>query len=191
MKLTPEKTAQLTGCLPESREELIEGCRPLVILIVQQVIRKWPALKRVQDDLLGAGFLGLTTAVENLLTIDVKNPSGYIGLVTRYHILNEARENRQWKVSKQHSLDDFAHLFMQKDPNFDEIDLHDLLDACCLTQQSRDIANLRIQGYEVKEITEQLNISRKIFDRELQKLKRRLTTKISNLRKTDEIQRIL
>ena len=179
IKLTARETNQLAIHLttdPTVRLRLIEGNRPLVIHIVGYLVRQWPALKRVQDDLLGAGFVGLVEAVNNLaVPNDIQNPSKYIGRVSRNRICEEAREHRAWKTTKQKPLglipDDILAI---ENKGLKEIDIQDMLAACCTTSQSQEIIDLRGQGHTINEIASQLEIPVITVRRTLQNVKRRL-----------------
>jgi len=75
------------------RQEMIERNVPLVVKCVERMVKKYPKLRRHFDDLIGTGFLALTTAVdqlalEKLNTEAAISPTGYLK-TTIYHDLCE------------------------------------------------------------------------------------------------------
>ena len=179
MTLTAEETNQLASHLttnPTVRLRLIEGNRPLVIYAVHCLLRKWPTLKRVQDDLLGAGFVGLVEAVNDLTTrTDIKNPAAYIGIILGGHIFNEAREYRAWKVSKQYALATTPEEILAiENEGLEEVDIQDMLAACCVMPHTREVADLRRQGCTLEEIASRLKISNKTVQQKILAIKSKL-----------------
>lgn len=59
------------------RQEMIERNMPLVVKCVERMVKRYSKLRRYFDDLVGAGFLALTEAVQQL-TLEKVNPDASV-----------------------------------------------------------------------------------------------------------------
>lgn len=180
--LSSEEINALAKKLPDQkiRDEMIVGAGPLVIYIVRQILKLWPPYQRMREEFLGAGFLGLTEAIDRLPRIDVKNPSGYIGCAIRNSIQGELNRQLRWKrLTAGGNLESVSveDVLARDDPRFEEIDLEDTLDVSCETSQKRQIVKLRLEGYTGREIGEQIGLSKQQTNTEIRRFRRTLSNR--------------
>lgn len=159
-----------------ARDKMIEINMPLVVAKVDQYVKQFPEAAYLHDDLVSAGFVGLTESVNKLATAgprDNPNATGYMSTWIQRRIgevmdgetgigsprtQQLARQfNRQ--LPKQVEVGDLLMLTDSvPDPTRMLELLRDLIDACCETEEDTAIVDLREKGYTDREIATQLSL---------------------------------
>lgn len=84
-----------------ARQEMIERNMPLVVKCVERMVKRHPRLRRHFDDLIGTGFLALTTGVDFLKSNRTDHPTGYLKTVIYRALCKEICQNGLVRISQQ------------------------------------------------------------------------------------------
>ena len=154
---------------PIAIKKMIEGNMSLVINKVDAYVRQYPSVAHLSDDLISEGFVGLTSSVQRMAkgsSPENANPTGYMsywighaigavidkesGVGASVRTMKRKRANGEDVVAQvpgeTHSVPDVI-----ADP-MSMVDLREMLDACCETEEDRIILRMREQGYVDREI---------------------------------------
>jgi len=164
---------------PAAREEMIQVNSPLVGNRVSAYLAKFPKCQHLRDDLISQGYVGLVTAVNNMVGSDVPNPNplGFmsfhiqkalgelmdqeatIRVPKRTYMENKAKGKLIDRPDKDGSasIDDVLKKDGERDPR-SLVDLMDELLGCCESPTERQIVKHRADGRSDAEIAEILGI---------------------------------
>jgi hypothetical protein len=169
-----------------ARDDLIHCCRRIVKDRVELVTRNYPWTRNSRDDLIGVGLLAVVEVVNQLqggLRIE-PNVTGYISTRVKYAVIDELRTQTQYNETHQsfatlQSPSDIdltviedecrrqgslipvtlSELLAREDDGFDETDCLDFLFACCMSESERKLIELRLQGYTIREVENEMQLS--------------------------------
>jgi hypothetical protein len=150
---------------------MIEGNMSLVISKVDSYVGHYPFAAHLRDDLISEGFVGLCTAVDKMSTEPTPekvNPTGFISHWVHRRIGEmvdqetgigaSPRTKRRLRaegaeVPTQINLYDAAPTLPDKivDP-MSMVDLRDMIDTCCESEQDQIIVRMRELGYVDRDI---------------------------------------
>lgn len=146
--------------------EMIEGNIALVIVTVSNYIKRNPTFQYMQDDLQSACYLALTHTVNQLRTVNVANPMGYIYESLRTGMVNTIWDSQaivvprnQRSSSNPRKVRARMESFLEPD-HTDVINLRFLAQACCESPTDHTIIEMREQGYTDLEISKTLDVDR-------------------------------
>ena len=168
----------------DARQHMIEANKGLVIHRVDQFLLFMPQYEHLRDDLISAGFVGLTQAVNKMASdgfVDGANPTGCMAFCIQAELGRaiEAEEPiRVPKRTRKRKEDRGETLTVPTqaedalpDPEDEEDpiprftvdprkmrELRETLDACCECDNEREILRLREEGYVDREIAEMLGL---------------------------------
>ena len=187
-----------------AREQMICGnvtfARYRADFYVRSRYRQEVCIKFLRDDLVNAGILGVVKAVNRIAEgVPVTNATAMIAYWIKHEIMRviEKEVNGNPAVdSKPHILslltpsevegngDDSNdeeprnYSLARVDPNFELIDLRDLIYSCCKTEQERILIRLRdVEGMDCTEIAPLLRVSRDTVYRMLRTIEERFNRK--------------
>ena len=157
-----------------ARQQMIEGNMALVSNRVDAFIREHSEAANLRDDLRSAGYVGLVQAVNAMEKHDnpkKPNPTGYLSIAIQREIKrlfdsesvisvpdrtqrDARKENRQIKapVVQQGIPQSFAD--RRQDVQQELMELRELLDSCCESDDERTILRMREKGHSDREIAE-------------------------------------
>lgn len=158
---------------PKAREEMILSNMPMVTRKVTAYLQQFPQCKHLKDDLLSQGYVGLVTAVNNMVGghIEEPNPTGFMSLHIHHEIgelldyesairvpkrsfLRKKKADPDFEVpTKEASVD--AQYTLERDGLVDPrsiVDLEDELEACCESDVEKQIVRHRREGRKDDEI---------------------------------------
>lgn len=160
-------------------EEMILGNMALVTNKVTSYLEQFPQCNHFKDDLISAGHLGLTEAVNKMVASDVTepNPTGFISVYIQSAIgelmdreaglrvpgrtyRRKKKKGTAMEVPVKEASIDADHVFQQEalqDPRA-VVDLLDEIMGCCETPQEREIVRLRIEGRKDDEVADILGL---------------------------------
>lgn len=171
--------------------QMIEGNMSLVVDKVDSFIVCFPKIAHLRDDMISGGFIGLTEAVNRMAETgpkDSPNPTGYISFWVKKHIGlvvdgEQANGASSWTIAdRKNKGKELSHQVPM--PNVEQfidptamVELRDLIQACCETEEDRVIVEMREKGYVDKDIAETLGLPltttymmrRAIYERFLEK----------------------
>lgn len=132
---------------------------PLVFLKVETYIGLHPSVEFLKDDLVSAGLLSLTQAVQRLSELttpkDKDNPTGYIGNRIIWGIGRFIQNDEKQQVPA-----DYHPPYPLEVNPMDIVDTRDLLYAACQTPEDHVIMGMRERGCTDQEVADRLDISR-------------------------------
>lgn len=171
----------------DDRDTLILGFSRLVLAKVGVWIKLFPQAAHLSDDMVSEGIVAVCRAIDTL--IDEGDPDQ--GSLTSYvhtAIINaignfletegtiRVPRNPKEECPSIVPIDDSLSTPVN-DGGFDRVDMMDMFEAACETEQDRQILDLRIKGYLDTEIADQLGIgrwtvhySRRAFEERFKKL---------------------
>jgi len=178
-----EKNNELYRCVmagdEQARRQMIEDNMALVSSKVNAFIREHPEAANLRDDLRNAGYIGLVQAVNAMDkhdNPDNPNPTGYLSIAIHREIKRLAdseavisvpdrtqrdarKENRQIKAPavQQGIPQSFAD--RRQDAQQELMDLRELLDSCCESDDERMILRMREDGHSDRQIANALGLS--------------------------------
>jgi len=159
-----------------ARESMICGNTAGVISLVDNHIRQFPFLAHLRDDLTSAGFTGLVSAVNQLMTeydSDRGNVNDYIvtAIMNEIYLTVEAEttipiphatQYRKAAAGNKIKPMTAVVLTLENCPGDDmeaSFDMRDLIESCCETDKDRTFVEMREAGYTLKEIAAALGVS--------------------------------
>lgn len=164
---------------PGAREEMIKANMPLVLNRVAAYLARFPQCSHLREDLVSQGFVGLVTAVNNMVGSNVEepNPLGFmsfhiqhalgelmddeatIRVPRRTFLENKAKGKTIPRPEKHGSAcaDDVLKRDGERDPR-SLVDLMDELLGCCESPTEREIVKHRRDGRSDAEIANILGI---------------------------------
>lgn len=158
----------------KAREEMIEANMPLVIVKVNSFLCRHSQFEHLRDDLHSAGFVGLVQAVNKMAEhVDppIANPTGYISVAITHEIgrLVAKEENRGFarvpKADKEAGKIPFVTNSLPEslvDPKQqaaqEVIEMRDLLESCCESDDERTILRMREKGHSDREIADAIGL---------------------------------
>ena len=158
----------------EAREEMIESNMPLVIVKVNSFLCRHSQFEYLRDDLHSAGFVGLVQAVNKMAEhVDppIVNPTGYISVAITHEIgrLVAKEENRGFarvpKADREAGKVPFVTNSLPEslvDPEQEAaqevIEMRDLLESCCESDDERTILRMREKGHSDREIADAIGL---------------------------------
>lgn len=185
----------------QARQQMIEGNMALVGNKVNAFIRGHPQAGHLRDDLRSAGYIGLVQAVNAMdkhENPENPNPTGYLSIAIHREIKRLAdgealisvpdrtqrdarKENRQIKAPTVHqgipkSFDD-----QKQDSPLEVIELRDLLDSCCESDDERTILRMREEGYSDRNIADAIGLSHTTTYMMRRELEKRFQNKLQEL----------
>ena len=163
----------------QARQQMIEGNMALVGNKVNAFIREYPEAAHLRDDLRSAGYIGLVQAVNAMdkhENPENANPTGYLSIAIHREIKRFAdseavisvpdrtqrdarKKNRQIKAPAVHQGIPKSSADQKQDSQREVIELRDLLDSCCESDDERTILRMREEGYSDREIAEAIGLS--------------------------------
>ena len=160
----------------KAREEMIEGNMPLVVLRVNSFVQRNPQLAHLRDDLHSAGFTGLVQAVNKMAeSSDIANPNSYISVAISREIAKLAEkeavhigiELMELPANDPPADADSADCVREASHGVPEsivdgnqsattelIELRDLLQSCCESEEERTLLRMREEGHSDRDIAE-------------------------------------
>ena len=190
--LTVKENQNLFEHLPDSRETMVQGNMPLVIHKVDKLLKKYPYLEYLRDDLVSVGFIALIEAIDKYrvqdkatittcLSRNINNAfKDFLAKRMAVSIPRQTKRNAQQRGVK---LDDPSptKLSARAVRNYQKLsDLRDDLLLCCSTPEELECFQLREQQYTLKEIAVKLGTTITIIHRILAKIKKNYLTKLKN-----------
>lgn len=185
----------------QAHQEMIESNMALVGSNVNEYVRKHPEAAHLRDDLRSAGYVGLVQAVGAMAKHrdpENSNPTGYMSVAIRREISRcadnegtisipdrtqrEARkENRPLAAPAvcqgiPKSLADSA-----PDAAQELIEIRDLLDSCCQSEDERTILRMREGGYADRDIAKEIGLAHTTTYMMRRELEKRYLRKIQEL----------
>lgn len=158
----------------KAREDMIESNMPLVIVKVNSFLCRHSQFAYLRDDLHSAGFVGLVQAVNKMAEhVDppIVNPTGYISVAITHEIgkLVAKEENRGFarvpKGDRETGKVPFVTNFLPEslvDPEQEAaqevIEMRDLLESCCESDDERTILRMREKGHSDREIADAIGL---------------------------------
>ena len=164
----------------QAREEMIESNMPLVVLRVNSVIQRNPQLTHLRDDLHSAGFTGLVQAVNKMAEgSDIANPNSYISVAISHEIAKLAEKEAAHigielvnllerdplaDTDSADSVPEVSHGIPESIVDANQsaacelLELRDLIESCCETDEERTLIRMREEGYVDRDIAEVLNM---------------------------------
>lgn len=105
----PTSTIEDNDCLlirfqqgdTDARQEMIERNIPLVVKCVERMVKRHAKLRRHFDDLIGVGFLSLTTGVDAMVAAMPEHPTGYLKVIIYRALCREICQHGLIRVSQQ------------------------------------------------------------------------------------------
>ena len=163
----------------KAREEMIEGNMPLVIAKVDSYLRRYPQLEHLRDDLHSAGFIGLAQAVNKMTEhVDPQNvnPTGYISVAITHEFVRLAKEEAAHSGIELADAPEFDMELTDEAPGISHgipesvvdtnqsaatglLELRDLLESCCESDEERTLLRMREEGYSDRDIAEAIGLS--------------------------------
>lgn len=140
-----------------ARDEMIELNQPLVYTTVTRVLRRWPALEHIRDELQGVGILALVKIVNRLVvTGDVQRPvRNYLIKAIHDSLISEIRKSYRYYQVHRH-VDAYEKLpeecLAVEDTGIARFVDRDYLMAQCVTERERDLLYLHFEGHSRPEI---------------------------------------
>jgi DNA-directed RNA polymerase specialized sigma24 family protein len=157
----------------KAREEMILSNMPMVTRKVSAYLFQFPQCKHLKDDLLSQGYVGLVTAVNNMVggQVEEPNPTGFMSMwihreigelldyesairVPKRSYLRKKKADAEFEVpTKEASID--ADYTLDKDGDRDPrsmVDFFDEIIGCCETQIEEQIVKHRVEGRTDAEI---------------------------------------
>ncbi len=155
-----EKVRQ--GC-GRTRDEMIEGYIPLVKSKVTKWLNLYPSLENARDDMLSEGYLAVVKAVNSIATTHIDNVTAYVSVAIVHHIGDFLDKNYIIRVPWSSDEDPpnvepiFEPSVKIAEPGA-VLEIMDMIEAACLTDEDRAIVDLLSRGYTEREISAQLDI---------------------------------
>jgi len=150
-----------------AREQMITGNMALVLRKVEAFIRCFPTVVYLRDDLISAGFMGLTKAVNAIAArVKIENVFNYIltaidhelgKLINiEYTIRIPGKSRRAAKASGKRLVPPACVNILPerfaRGKYETELEFRDLLDSCCCNEDERIFLRMREEGYTYAEI---------------------------------------
>ncbi len=158
----------------QAREEMIESNMPLVIFKVNSFLRRHSPFEHLRDDLHSAGFVGLVQAVNKMAEHGdppITNPTGYISVAITHEIgkVVAKEENRGFarvpkndretgKVPSVTNVLPESLLDPGQEATQEVIEMRDLLESCCVSDDERTILRMREKGHPDREIADAIGL---------------------------------
>jgi hypothetical protein len=199
--LTMEKNAALYPRVQAgdavAREEMITGNMPLVIAKVESLIRSFPNVEYLRDDLTSAGLLGLTSAVNAIADgFQAKNPTFYLAkaIVTEIgKALEDETPIRIPYTSRRRAETTDTPLVPPvvqniiperfEAPSYEkELEMRDVIDACCVRKEERTFVAMKEAGHTLTEIAAAMNMPLTSTHRLAKRLEAHVQRKIKAIR---------
>jgi RNA polymerase sigma factor (sigma-70 family) len=183
-----------------AREQMIQENMSLVLTKVKAFLATRPELKYLRDDLVAAGFIGLTQAVNAMKDHDTddayaQNPTGYLNVAILNELTHLADEESTvsipWQTqSKGRRLGEelrrpepSGHLpeeVVRMAPDHATlIELRDLIESCCTKEHDRRIVALREENHTQAQTAAILGVSVSYVCKRLQAIYARLQRKMA------------
>jgi RNA polymerase sigma factor (sigma-70 family) len=167
------------GC-EKTRTRMIEGYMPLVHSKVNKWLKLYPGLAYVADDMISEGYFAIVRAIESIQVgerPDSSNVTAYVSAAIVHGIGEFLDNNHTIRVPRSSNKDIPTMEPIFETGSFhayhDEIELQDLLETACRTNEDKAIVNLLSRGYTEREVGNRLDIAqstvnilrREIYDR--------------------------
>jgi len=185
----------------EAREEMIQSNMPLVISKVESYLREYTQLEHLRDDLHSAGFVGLVQAVAKMAEHEEPlkvNPTGYISVAITnaivrlakkeaVHIGIELADAPETNMEMEGDVPEVSHdipesvVDTNQSASPDPLELRELLESCCQSEEERSLLRMREEGYTDRESAEALNAPRIYVHRLRKELEERFNEKCREL----------
>jgi len=185
-----------------ARQQMIEGNMSLAVAKVESFIRCFPNLAHLRDDLASAAFIGLTKAVNKMAEgTAVKyegnwNPTDFIGtwinceLGLAVEAENPIRTPRRSRCRARANGQELKGPIVQNDiperfevPSYEkELEMRDLIDSCCVSDEERTFVAMREAGHTLVEIAAAIGRSRMYTQRMGKQLDAEVHRKLEALR---------
>lgn len=163
----------------QAREEMILAGKGLVVNRVNSYLARFPSCSHLREDLVSQGYVGLVTAVNNMVgqTVPEPNPLGFMSMHIQFalgelmdmeatirvprrtYLENKAKGKIIGRPVKEGSasVDDVLKRDGERDPRA-IVDLMDELMGCCESPVEREIVMHRRDGRSDAEIADILGI---------------------------------
>jgi len=157
----------------QAREEMIEYNVPLVIFKVDSYIACYPEIAYLRDDLHSEGFVGLVQAVNRMVEHKAPpkvNPTGYISIAITHEIARFAEKESAMGITSipdtengpdvpkvVHDVPESV-VDTRQSAASELLELRDLLESCCESDDERTLIRMREEGYSDRDIAKALNM---------------------------------
>jgi DNA-directed RNA polymerase specialized sigma24 family protein len=161
-----------------AREELVGGNASLVITIVNRYLSTNPQHEHLQDELVGDALLALVVAIYTA-TSPIRNVTGYFSHVIQHSILATviaAPTIRACRGAK-YAVPEVTNTYPDEAVSRSEQSTHDmreLIDACCDTEQDRQIVALREVAHTYDAIVVLTGLARGTIERRIHTIRDRV-----------------
>lgn len=158
---------------PQAIKRMIEGNSALVIKKCRAFLRSRPKLGHLADDMVSAGFVALSEAVNRLAEAgptDKENVTGYLSICINgaFKSFSDSpiclSHGTRWrKQAAGEQLPQAVELSDDVEPAYDPNRLAELweeIEAACISEDHLTIVRMRFQGYTDKEIGETIGKSK-------------------------------
>lgn len=181
----------------KARDEMILGNAALVVLRVDHYLRRNPKMAHMREDMISAGVSGLCAAVDRMqkgTRAKKINPTGYIytaidqridklldeeSTIVIPHASQEAARKKDQPITPPRTIGgNAAETLCAKRFAVDLFagpELEEEIRACCLDRKDLRIVQMRIEGYNDREIGEALGMAENTVTVRRGKLYERLT----------------
>ena len=156
-------------------EKVFNACKPLVYATARRTLQRSPCFGYLKDDLVSAGYLGLTEGLRQLQKTEDKGKANEVYLTKVIHnLIVEAIRDEQTINAPP---GEFTREYVDVDTLLDGVEdtrLYDKLWTSLRTDRERQLIKLRCQGFNRSKISKKLRISIRTLDFTMRKIKGRL-----------------
>jgi RNA polymerase sigma factor (sigma-70 family) len=154
------------GC-EDTRTRMIEGYMPLVRSKVKKWVTLYPSLEHLKEDMTSEGDLAVVRAIDSIKRgerPDSSNVTGYVS-VSIVNAIGEFLDTStliripRWTDETCPVIETLYEVGLQVQPPNEEVELRDLLDTVCQSDQDRAIVDLLSRGYTEREVASQLDMA--------------------------------
>lgn len=162
----------------KARQEMIESNMPLVISKVDSYVRRYPQLEHLRDDLHSAGFVGLVRAVNKMAEHKEPsnvNPTGYMSVAITHEFVKLAKKEAvhsgieladtpESDLDARSDVPEVSHNIPESVVDTNQsaatelVELRDLIESCCETDEERTLIRMREEGYADRDIAKALSM---------------------------------
>jgi DNA-directed RNA polymerase specialized sigma24 family protein len=173
----------------EAHEQMIVNNMPLALVLVESFLAARPQYAHLQDDISAEAFLRVVEVVNLFATgRKVNSPTSYLSRSIRRHIRASVQQaafvrsplgEQPPHVSTQH--DTSKIMLGVRTRTVGNIDLSDLIDACCESSLDRELVSLREEGHTFAEIATRTRIPKRTVIRMFHAIRDRFDAKTKAL----------
>lgn len=153
------------GC-ERTRQRMIEGYMPLVHSKVNKWINIYPSLEYVEEDMVSEGYLAVVKAINSIESGEYppnSNVTAYVSVAIVHTIGDFLDSVATIRVPRRADADPpvVEQIFDRPSTSSDPtamLEVSDLLEAACVSDEDRAIVDLLSKGYTEREVSAQLDI---------------------------------